>query len=220
MTKEKIQIGIIEDDSSLREGLAKFFDLQEDLACSFQCNSVETFLDGFEKSQISTPDVLMLDINLPGITGTEGLPKIKEKCRDTLIIMLTINNDPDHIFKALSNGAVGYVLKGTSLAKIKEAILDVHNGGSAVSPVIARKLVEYFQPKRELKAGNNLTEKEVQLVQCLVDGLSYKLTADRLNITLDTVRFHIRNIYKKLEVNSKSEVVSKSLKGEIRNLFL
>lgn len=217
MVNTKIQVGLIEDDTDLREGLSRFLDMQSDMQCCYAFASVEQFLEKAEREEMMQADILLLDINLPGLTGTNGLPLIKQRSPDTLVVMLTINNDPDHIFKALSNGAVGYMLKGTTLAKIKEAIIDVKNGGSIISPVIARKLVNYFNPSA--KQGE-LTEKELQVVQCLVDGLSYKLAASQLNISIDTVRFHIRNIYKKLQVNSKSEVVRKSLKGEIGNLLL
>jgi DNA-binding NarL/FixJ family response regulator len=214
----KIQIGIIEDNPSLREGLARYFDIQEEFSCSINAGSVEDFLGQTEKEIAYVPDVLLLDINLPGVDGTTGLPVLKRQYPAMDIIMLTINNEADYIFKAMCNGAIGYILKGTPLGKIKDAILDVREGGSAISPLIARKLVEYFQPRKQNNAGQELTEKEMQVVQCLVDGLSYKLCADRMNITLETVRFHIKNIYRKLQVNSKSEVVKKSLKGEINFL--
>jgi DNA-binding NarL/FixJ family response regulator len=211
----KLQIGIIEDNNSLREGLARYFDLQDEFTCSMKAVSVEDCLIQMKREGAFAPDVLLLDINLPGVDGTTGIPSIRKQMPSTDIIMLTINNDSDYVFKALCNGAVGYVLKGTPLAKIKEAIQDVKQGGSAVSPAIARKMIEYFRPGKEQKNESRLTDKELQVVQCLVDGLSYKMCADRLNVKLETIRFHIKNIYRKLQVNSKSEVVKKSLFGEI-----
>ncbi|MDB5284953.1 MAG: two component transcriptional regulator, LuxR family [Bacteroidota bacterium] len=212
----KIQVGIVEDNNSLREGLVLYLDMQEELSCCISASSVESFFSKMKNTDAVVPDILLLDINLPGIDGTEGLPQMKQQFPAMNVIMLTINNESDYIFKAMCNGAIGYVLKGVPLAKIKESILDVHQGGSAISPIIARKMVAYFQPKKQ-DAGNSLTEKEKQVVECLVDGLSYKLCADRLNVTLETIRFHIKNIYRKLHVNSKSEVVKKSLKGEIKH---
>lgn len=207
-----LELAIIEDDRFIRESIAEYFSDASAIHCGMAVESVEAFL---EKLPLKIPvQALLLDINLPGISGLDALRVLKEKLPDLEIVMLTIHDKPDYIFKALCSGAVGYLLKDTPLDKIEEALLHIHKGGSAMSPSIARKVVEYFSPK-EKSQDSTLTLREQQVVEGLVDGLSYKLIADRYSLSTETVRFHIKNIYKKLHVNSKSEVVSKALKGEI-----
>jgi len=207
-----LDLAIIEDDRFIRESIQEYFNGSENIRCQLALESIEDF---WAKMPFKTPiDTLLLDINLPGMSGLDAIRMIKEKLPDLEIIMLTIHDKPDYIFKALCSGAIGYLLKDTPLDKIEEALLTIHRGGSAMSPSIARKVVEYFSPK-EKSPDSTLTTREQQIVEGLVAGLSYKLIADRYSMSIETVRFHIKNIYKKLHVNSKSEVVSKALKGEI-----
>ncbi len=208
-----IRLGIIEDHQDSREVLKAFFGHQLGFEVIIASESVEDFLAEVELHEHKM-EVLLLDINLPGITGIEGIKKIKAILPDTDIIMLTLHEDSRHIFQALCAGAVGYLVKGTPLPKIKAAVESVQSGGSAMSPQVARKVVDYFQPAKKTNQSP-LTPKENQIVEGLVDGLSYKLIADRYSIGIETVRTHIKNIYKKLHVNSKSEVVAKKLRGEI-----
>ena len=151
---------------------------------------------------------------MPGMSGIDGMKLIKREFPDIDIIMLTVYNDADKIFQSLCAGATGYLLKNTPLDEIREGIELLKKGGSPMSPQIARKVVEYFSTDKKA-LPSLLSEKENEIVIALVDGLSYKLIADRLNISIETVRFHIKNIYRKLHVHSKAEVISKSLKGEI-----
>ncbi|MFN3444981.1 MAG: DNA-binding response regulator, partial [Bacteroidia bacterium] len=144
----------------------------------------------------------------------DGIKLISTISPETDVIMLTVFMDSEKIFNALCAGATGYLLKGTPMPEILKAIIEIHNGGSYMSPSIARKVVEHFKmPTKRINA--DLTEREREVINCLLDGLSYKLIADRLNISIDTVRFRIKSIYKKLHVNSKAEILSKALKGEI-----
>jgi DNA-binding NarL/FixJ family response regulator len=206
-----ITLALIEDDEVVRTSLAAFFSRQEGVDCSIVAVSVEDFL---VKSDIAPkPDIILSDIGLPGITGIEAIPLIKKKFPDTSIIILSVYADSDRVFKALCAGAVGYLQKDTPVEEILECINIISKGGSAMSPAIARKVVDYFAPKRTY--NEPLTAKEQQVIAAMVDGLSYKMIASRLGITLETVRQHIKNIYRKLHVNSKSEVIIKSLKGEI-----
>jgi DNA-binding NarL/FixJ family response regulator len=206
-----IHIALIEDDEVVRNNLAAFLSRQEGLKCLIAAGSVEDF---FEKAQkIEQLDIVLSDIGLPGITGIEAIPSIKKKFPDASIVILSVYADSDRIFKALCAGAVGYLQKDTKPEEILECINVISKGGSAMSPMIARKVVDYFSPKRSY--NEPLTAKEQQVVTAMVDGLSYKMIASRLSITLETVRQHIKNIYRKLHVNSKSEVIVKSLKGEI-----
>jgi DNA-binding NarL/FixJ family response regulator len=206
-----ITLALIEDDDVIRKSLAAFFSRQDGLNCTIVAVSVEDFLIKSENAE--RPGIILSDIGLPGLTGIEGIPLIKKKFPDTSIVMLSVYADSDRIFKALCAGAVGYLQKDTPVEEILDCINIISKGGSAMSPAIARKVVEYFAPKRTY--NEPLTAKEQQVIAAMVDGLSYKMIASRLGITLETVRQHIKNIYRKLHVNSKGEVIIKSLKGEI-----
>lgn len=209
----KTQVAIVEDNTKIRDLIQKYLNMQVEMQCDLVSSSVEYFLQ--QISATKAPDIVLMDINLEGMTGIEGMKIIKQKYPETEIIMLTVYHDSHKIFESLKAGASGYLLKHTSLPEIKEAIIMVQNGGSPMSPQIARKVIHHFHQKPAEKPESELTPREQEIVQGLVDGLSYKLIADRMLISLDTVRAHIRNIYKKLHVNSKAEVIAKSLKGEI-----
>ena len=206
-----INIAIIEDDSLVRHTLTALFEQQDNMLCMLAVQSAELFLK--KAPEISCPDIVLSDIGLPGMDGIEAIQLIKKQFPQAAIIMLSVYTDNDRIFKALCAGAVGYLEKDTPLQDIVDAIHVIHKGGSVMSPAIARKVVEYFAPRRTYKEP--LTAKEQQVVAAMVDGLSYKMIADRLGVTLETVRQHIKNIYRKLQVNSKGEVIVKSLRGEI-----
>jgi len=206
-----IQVAIIEDDTLVRERLAEFVSSETDMSCVLTAGSVEDFLNKAE--QIPHLDVVLSDIGLPGINGLKAIPLIKKKFETASIVMLSVYADNDRIFHALCAGAVGYLQKGTPLMEVVNSIRIIHNGGSIMSPVIARKIVEYFAPKRTY--NESLTARERQVITAIVDGLSYKMIAQRLNISLETVRQHIKNIYRKLQVNSKGELISRSARGEL-----
>ena len=205
-------IALIEDDIELKELLEKYLNFQDDFNVVLSVVSAEDFFEEFK--QIEKIDILIMDIGLPGISGIDALPKIKQHLPHTEIIMLTVHDDSEKVFQSLRRGASGYLLKNTPLDKIKESIEQIFAGGSPMSPNIARKIVEFFNPK-QIEGQKELSTREKEIVVALVDGLSYKLVADRLDISIDTVRQHIRSIYRKLNVNSKAEVISKSFKGEI-----
>jgi len=210
--RSEINMGIIEDDKVVREGLHAYFSADVHFSKVLIADSVEQF---FEVISSSSPlDIVLTDIGLPGMSGIDGIRLLKEQMPQAEILMLTVFKDSDRIFRSICAGANGYILKGTPFQDIRHAVFSILDGGSSMSPTIARQVMEHFKPKPSIDA-NDLTSREKQIVQTLVDGLSYKLIAHRLSISIDTVRFHIKNIYTKLQVNSKSEVVSKSLKGEI-----
>ncbi|MBO6571075.1 MAG: response regulator transcription factor [Balneola sp.] len=207
-------VGIVEDNIKIRDLIQRYLDMQEDMSCPVAKDSVEEMLEYLEKHQ--APDVLLMDIQLPGMTGIKGMEIIKSKYPDIDIIMLTVYHDSHKIFDSLKAGASGYLLKHTSLPEIKESIDNLLKGGAPMSPQIARKVITHFNDQAPQKNPDSmLTDREQDIVNGLVDGLSYKLIADRFDISIDTVRAHIRNIYKKLHVNSKAEVIAKSLRGEI-----
>lgn len=207
-------VGIVEDNKKIRDLIQRYLDMQDELVCPVAVDTVEEMMDYLEEHK--KPDVILMDIQLPGMSGIEGIGLIKEKYPEIEIIMLTVYHDSHKIFNSLCAGASGYLLKHTSLPEIKNSILNLLEGGAPMSPQIARKVINHFQDQQPKKnSDSDLTPREHDIVNGLVDGLSYKMIADRYDISIDTVRAHIRNIYKKLHVNSKAEVIAKSLKGEI-----
>jgi DNA-binding NarL/FixJ family response regulator len=205
-----IQLGIVEDENLVLENLRLYFEKQPDVEVAHTANSVEDFRASSNGVQI---DIILLDIGLPGMSGLEAIRLLKNEYSGTDIIMLTSHDDSDKVFKALCAGADAYLLKRTPLPSIREAIVTVHKGGSYMSPSVARKVIDHFAPKP--KEDDVLTSRQMQIVEGLVEGLSYKLIADKYLISVETVRDHIKKIYKKLHVNSKAEVIKKRLSGEI-----
>jgi DNA-binding NarL/FixJ family response regulator len=207
-----ISIAVIEDIRDIREIMTEYLNNQQEFLCKISVGSVEDFLNNLN-TNISI-DVILLDIGLPGISGLAAIKIIKEKLPETEILILTIHDDSEKIFQAISSGVSGYLLKNTPLEKIKEAIVDVNNGGSQMSSSIARKVFNYFSGI-SFNSNNHLTAREKEIVAGLVDGLSYKMIAANLGITVATIKTHAKNIYRKLQVHSKSEIVAKSFRGEI-----
>ncbi len=208
-----IKTAIIEDDPVIREGIQEYLDARSNISCDMAKESVELFLAVLDSE--NAPDVILMDIGLPGMSGISGIKIIKEKFPEINIIMLTVYYDSHNIFQSLCAGASGYLLKNTPFSEIINAIEIVHNGGSFMSPQIARKVMEYFQTGKKEPSKSPLTAKEKEIVLGLVNGLSYKMIAGQACISLETVRSHIKNIYKKLHVHNKADVIRKSLSGEI-----
>jgi len=208
-------VGIVEDNKKIRDLIQRYLDMQDELRCPVAVESVEEMLEYLKEQE--PPRVILMDIQLPGMSGIEGMKRIKQQYPDVEIIMLTVYHDSHKIFDSLCAGASGYLLKSTSLPDIRDSIKNLLNGGAPMSPQIARKVIHFFNKQAEDNKENDssLTPREQDIVNGLVDGLSYKMIADRYDISIDTVRAHIRNIYKKLHVNSKAEVIAKSLRGEI-----
>jgi DNA-binding NarL/FixJ family response regulator len=215
VTLDMILIGIVEDDEQIRQGIQTYLNRQDGFTCDWSYGSVEELLKNLKGENI--PNVLIMDIGLPGMSGIEGMKIIKERHPGIDIVVFSVYNDSKRIFDSLIAGATGYLLKNTPLDEIKEGIELLANGGSPMSPQIARKVIEFFgqQNNKKKEVESPLSAKEKEIVVGLVDGLSYKLIADRMSISIETVRFHIKNIYRKLHVHGKAEVISKSLKGEI-----
>ncbi len=208
-----ITVAIVEDIKDIREPLKEFLSEQEEFLCQTAEESVEAFFDNYNKEL--PPDVILLDIGLPGISGLAAISLIKEQLPDSEIIMLTVHEEHDKIFSALKAGASGYLIKSTPLLKIKEAIMDVNKGGAPMSPPIARKVIKFFDVEEVNNKESLLTKKEEKIVHYIVDGLNYKMIAANLNVTIDAIKYHLKNIYKKLQINSKGELIAKSIRGEI-----
>ncbi len=200
-----LPIAIIEDLPAIRNALAMYFGQQPELRCVLVADSIEAFLAALPDTAVK-PRVVLCDIGLPGRTGIEGLPLIRQQLPKADVVMLSVFTDADRVFQALCAGAVGYLVKETPLPQLKQSLLEVAAGGSPMSPAVARHVIRHFQPRPAPEAA--LTARELQVVQAIQDGLSYKLIADRLGIAIDTVRNHIRQVYGKLHVNSKAEVIA------------
>ncbi|MFN3446908.1 MAG: response regulator [Bacteroidia bacterium] len=199
-----ISILLIEDDFNIQEALREYLGNQQDFELAGVFSSAERFQTS---TWTKVPDVVLLDINLPGISGIELIPELKTRFPNSAILMLSVNYDNDSVFKSLQAGADGYLSKETPLTKIKDAIIDIHSGGSPITPAIARKVFDFFNAKQNIT--EDLSEREKQVVDGIVAGLSYKLVADNMNISIDTVRKHIKSIYRKLHINSKGELIAK-----------
>jgi DNA-binding NarL/FixJ family response regulator len=210
---KKITIALIEDEAAIRSSVKSYLKKQQDLECGIVADSVESFLEQLKTDP--SPDVTLVDIKLPGLSGISGISYLKEKFPTMEFIVFTSYGDWELVFDSLRAGASGYLLKGSDLSEIKNAIDLLYSGGAPMSPEIAKKVIKYFSSEKVTKVGETLTIKERQIVDGLVEGLSYKMIASKLNISIDTVRFHIKHVYRKLHVNSKAEVIGKSMRGEI-----
>jgi DNA-binding NarL/FixJ family response regulator len=208
--QNEINIIIVEDDPAVLDSLVTFFGLHQSVQVLKTFGSTEDF-SGWLKDEIKTEFILLLDIQLPGKSGVEALPEIKILKPDLDVIILTTFEETDMIFKALSAGACSYVSKRSSLDKIIEAVEVVADGGSYMSPAIARKIADFYAPKKL----HQLTKRQLDIVNGIVNGRSYKMIASDLFISLDTVRSHIKNIYNTLEINSKAELIRKSYDKEL-----
>jgi len=215
---QPIRVAIIEDDRALRDGLGMLINGTPGYACVGAFRSVEDALRSLGRGapDVALPEVLLLDIQLPGMSGSEGVKVLQETYPQLEIIMLTVLAEQEKVFESICNGACGYLLKETPPARLLEAIREAHEGGSPMSPEIARKVVKLFQQSGPPeKFDNRLTPQELRLLKLLAQGYSYARAADQLNISLNTVRDHIRSIYDKLHVHSKSEAVSKALRNRL-----
>lgn len=206
-----IRIIIVEDNKTIRDGLSLLFNSTDGLKCVAKYKDCESMLQDIKEDE---PDLILMDIGLPGMSGIEGIRKVKEIFPDILVLVLSVYEDDDNIFDALCAGACGYLIKKTPPARLIEAIQETYEGGSPMSAHIARKVVGYFQSsvKKLNNAEINLSEREKEILASLSKGNSYKMIADSVCISIDTVRYHIRNIYKKMHVHSQSEAVATALR--------
>jgi DNA-binding NarL/FixJ family response regulator len=213
MTTTTINVAIIEDQRTIREGLAWLIDSTPGYHCAGSYASMEAAL-----ARIGTalPDVVLMDIGLPGMNGIEGVRALKQRYPKLLVLMLTVFDDDARIFEAICAGARGYLLKKTPPARLLESIQEVVEGGAPMSPSIARRIVTLFaQIAPPAEANYHLTAHETRLLKMLVEGHSYKTAAAALKLSINTVSFHMRNVYDKLQVHSKSEAVAKALRERL-----
>ena len=211
--EDVIKVAIIEDVRSLREGFGVLIDGTPGFQCAGGFRTMEEALD---KIGFDLPDVVLVDIGLPGMSGIEGARILKDRYPDLTLLMLTVYDDDDRIFDALCAGACGYLLKKTPPARLLESLKEAASGGAPMSPEVARRVVTLFRqfhpPER---ADYNLTPHELRLLKLLVEGHNYKTAAAELGVSFNTVCFHIKSVYEKLQVHSKSEAVSKALRNRL-----
>jgi DNA-binding NarL/FixJ family response regulator len=207
-----IKVCLVEDNASLRESMSTLLNASEEFRCVGAFPNAETAL---QRVLAACPDVILMDINLPKMSGIECVARLKEMRSDLHIIMLTICGDDEQIFESLKAGASGYLLKKSSPADVFDAITEVHSGGAPMSSGIARKVVRFFQQQQQKAPApvTDLTKREVEILSYLVKGFQYKEIADALSIGGATVRTHIDHIYQKLHVRSRTEAVVKYLQG-------
>ncbi len=208
-----IKAAVIEDQREIREGLQVLINGTPGYRCTGAFPSIEAAL---EKIAYEVPHVILVDIGLPGMSGIEGIPLLKERYKDSVAVVLTVYDDDDRIFSALCAGASGYLLKKTPPARLLEGIKEAVEGGSPMSPEVARRVISLFRdfgpPER---ADYDLTPHEIRLLKLFVEGHNYKTAAAELGVSVNTISFHMKHIYEKLHVHSKSEAVAKALRSRI-----
>ncbi len=209
-----INVAIIEDRREIREGLAMLINGTEGFVCKGKFGSME---EGLRRIQLTDlPDIVLCDIGLPGMDGIEGIKILKEKFPELLVIMLTIYDDDERIFNALCAGACGYLLKKTPPVRLLESLREAVDGGSPMSPEVARRVITLFREIRPPeRADYDLTPHETKLLKMLVEGHNYKTAALEIGVTVHAVSFHMRRIYEKLQVHSKTEAVSVALRDRL-----
>ena len=206
-----IRTAIIEDRREIREGLAMLIGGTEGFQCAGRFRSMEEALRGIGRD---LPHVALVDIGLPGMSGIEGIRILKDRHPEVRLLVLTVYDDDDRIFEALCAGACGYLLKKTSPARLLESLREAVGGGSPMSPEVARRVIELFRRVRPpAKVDYDLTPHETRILRLLVEGHNYKTAAAELGVSVNTIAFHIKHIYEKLQVHSKSEAVSKALRS-------
>lgn len=212
-TTKPIRTAVVEDIRELREGLTTLINFTEGFTCTGSFRSME---DAISRIKHDVPDVLLSDIGLPGMNGIDGIRLLKEQFPAMQVLMLTVYDDDDRIFDALCAGASGYLLKRTSPAKLLENIKEAVAGGAPMSPEVAARVIKLFREVRPpSRVDYDLTPHETRLLKLLVDGHNYTTAAEELGVSFNTIKFHMRHIYEKLQVHSKSEAVAKAMRDRL-----
>jgi DNA-binding NarL/FixJ family response regulator len=206
----EIKVALFEDNKKLRESLEQLINSAEGMICTGAFADANKLIHNMQQAN---PDMVMMDINMPGISGIEGVRMIKDKFPNVRILMQTVFDDNDKIFAAICAGASGYMLKKTAPQKMIEAIRETYQGGAPMTPSVAVKVLEMFRLQTRVEKNEfiDLSEREREILGLLVKGKSYKVIASDCFISIDTVSTHVRHIYEKLHVHSKSEAVAKAI---------
>jgi DNA-binding NarL/FixJ family response regulator len=207
---EAIHVAIIDDDDEMRKGIRRIIDQAEGFTCTDFTNG-SAFLATFDENP---PDVVLMDIGMPDKSGIEWVETLKEQYPHIQCLMLTVHSDEEKIFQSLRAGAVGYLLKTTAPEKLLTSIREAHAGGAPMSGEVARKVLTYFQQPKKSAVFATLSQRELDVLLALTEGYTYKAIADKLFVSVNTVRFHLRNIYAKLHVRSRTEAVAKALRNK------
>jgi DNA-binding NarL/FixJ family response regulator len=209
----RIKVALFEDNPLLRESLYQLINSTDDILCTGAFPDCSNLM---RKVESAKPDVILMDIDLPGMNGIEAVGQINQAHPEIVIIMQTVFNDNERIFQSITAGASGYLLKNTSPARILESIREAASGGAPMTPSIAHKILGVFRSKRPAlpaKEQSQLNERQQEILECIFNGMSYKLIGEKLFISVDTVRYHVKNIYEILHVHSRDELISK-VKGK------
>ena len=208
------RIALCEDNESFRESLTQFIDDTPGFSITASLSSAQEIINVIREDP---PDLILMDIDMPGLTGIQATSLIKSNFPDVQVLILTVYEDEERIFDAILAGASGYLLKKTPPSRIIEAITEIRGGGASMSSSIVKKVLSFFNQQNGQHHSNEytLSQRELGILKCLVNGDSYKMIADNCSISIGTVRSHINNIYKKLHINSKSEAVAKAIKERL-----
>lgn len=211
--RSPIKVAVIEDQRNIRECLEIMLNGTEGYCCT---GSFRTMQEALDKIAFNLPDIVLTDIGLPGMSGIEGVKLLKERHPDLLFLMLTVYDDDERIFDAFCAGACGYLLKNTPPARLLDGIKEAMNGGAPMTPDVARRVISLFREIRPPdRADYGLTAHEIRLLKLLVEGHNYKTAAEQLGVSFHAISFHMRSIYEKLQVHSKSEAVAKALRNRL-----
>jgi DNA-binding NarL/FixJ family response regulator len=211
--RSQIRVAIVEDDRRIRDGLTTLINATPGYRCDLSFRSME---EALARPWREVPDVALVDIGLPGMSGIEGLSRLRTHYPQTALLMLSVYEDDERIFQALCAGASGYLLKKTPPDKLLQYLAEVLHGGAPMSPEVARRVVKLFREVRPpAKVEYDLTPHELRLLRLLVEGHNYQSAAAELGVTFSTINFHMQNIYGKLQVHSKSEAVAKALRQRL-----
>jgi DNA-binding NarL/FixJ family response regulator len=209
---ENIRVQLYEDNSGLRDMLSL---LIANTDCYTLCGAFENASGVISDLRTNKPDVILMDIDMPVTNGLEGVKQIRAVNKNVFIIMWTVFDSDDYLFESIKQGANGYLLKGTSPSQILEAISEVFNGGAPMTPSVAKRVLQHFSNTTVKTETGRLTARETEILSRLVDGKSYKMIAEVLGISLQTVKTHLKNIYDKLHVHSQTEAVSKAIRERL-----
>lgn len=209
-----IKVAIVEDNKSLRESIIALFSINEGFKLVGSFSNANSIVKDIMASK---PDVVLMDIQMPGTNGIEAVKLLRAEFPEMKIVIQTVFEDDDSIFQAICNGASGYILKRSTPNEYMQAIIEAYNGGAPITGSIAAKVLNMFKISQQINTTTdfNLSEREKEVLNHLVKGLSYKMIADKCGISYDTVRFHMKNIYSKLHVESMTEAVSVAIKNKI-----
>ncbi len=211
--QQAIRVLIVDDDAEIRQGLRWVIDHSSGFVC---VGAHGKFDDALTTIEDNAPDVVLMDIGMPEKDGIECVEILKRAYPDIQCLMLTVHSDDDKIFQSLRVGAVGYLLKKTPPDALLAAIRDAYAGGAPMSTEVARRVLGYFQQQKNDKLSSSLSKRELEVLQALIDGYTYKAIADKLFVSTNTVSFHLRNIYAKLHVRSRAEAVAKAIKAGLK----